>query len=509
MKTSLVCLGALAFGVSSACELTAQTRLAVQRVAGRYSRPLDVQAPPGDRARIFIVSQNGTVHIVKDGAALPIPFLSISVSRRGNERGLLGLAFHPRYAQNGFVYVHYNRFSDGATMIDRFKVSTADADRVDPQSRVTVMGPISQPYSNHNGGSILFGRDGFLYVALGDGGSGGDPGCRAQNLGSLLGKILRIDVNVTGAGYKIPASNPFVGKSGRDEIWSFGWRNPWRMSFDRKTGDLYVGDVGQGAKEEISFQPASSKGGGNYGWKFMEGTNCFGSFNCQNVIRCNDPQLIPPIHELVRNQGRSITGGNVYRGCAIPDLQGTYFFGDYATNRIWSFRYDGTRKTDLRERTSELGIFPALSSFGEDADGELYIADLNGSVYKVVAAQAHVTDLGFGKVGGNKRVPKFTACGRLDRGSSATFSLRRTPPNLLAILVASSQRSAINIFQGTLVPFPPQAVVNFVTDARGEASFVLPGGGGPSTFYAQYLILDPNATEGVSFSNALQINQQM
>ena len=358
-------------------------------VANGLARPVQVTHAPGDTDRIFIVDARsgatGSVRIVdiNTDTLLPTPFLTQTVNT-SSEQGLLGLAFHPNYADNGYVYINYTR--SGNTYIDRFTVSAGDPNVVDPGSSTPVM-VISQPFSNHNGGWLGFGPDGYLYIATGDGGSGNDPGNRAQDItNQLLGKMLRIDVDGddfpsdTNRNYAIPASNPFVGVTGDDEIWAYGLRNPWRCSFDRATGDLYIGDVGQNAREEISFQPAGSTGGENYGWRCMEGAGCTGLSGCT----CNDPGLTDPIYSYNQGSaGRSVTGGHVYRGSAMPWLDGTYFFGDYISNRIWSFRYTGS-VTEFQERT-DAGPVSNISGFGEDANGELYLVSLNGVIYRLIA----------------------------------------------------------------------------------------------------------------------------
>jgi glucose/arabinose dehydrogenase len=374
--------------------------IAVKRVASALDRPLYVTAPPGDTGRLFIVEQHtGRIKILNldTGAVNTTPFLDIDGLSTGNEQGLLGLAFDPNYAANGFFYVNFTETS-GTTNIRRYQVSAGNPDIADASTAALVM-TYAQPFSNHNGGWLGFGPDGFLYISSGDGGSGNDPGNRAQDItDQRLGKILRIDVNGdefpadAARNYAIPSSNPFVGRTGDDEIWAYGLRNPWRPSFDRLTGDLYIADVGQNQREEINFQPASSKGGENYGWRVMEGTRC----NFPNdPLPCDDPSFTPPIHEYSHTAapdgGFSITGGYVYRG-PVPDLQGIYFFADYVSNQIWSFRFDGTNKTDFANRTAEVsadvGSVQSISSFGEDASGNLYIVDLDGEVFKIVCPSA-------------------------------------------------------------------------------------------------------------------------
>jgi glucose/arabinose dehydrogenase len=362
------------------------TPLRSVRVASGLSSPLFATAPAND-PRLFIVERGGRIKILADGQVLATPFLDISgqiVS--GGEQGLLGLAFHPDYIENGYFYVNFTE--DGGifdrTVIARFQVS-ADPNIANAGSRLNVL-TYTQPYSNHNGGMIAFGpNDGYLYIASGDGGLFNDPQDNGQDTGVLLGKMLRLDIDSTSP-YAIPMSNPLVDEDGaRGEIWAYGLRNPWRFSFDRATGDLYIADVGQGAREEVNFQPAASGGGENYGWDIAEGFACLGgSGNCGT-----NPGFTPPIHDYDRDAGQSVTGGYVYRGGAIPDLQGTYFFADYVANRIWSFRYDGQQITEFVDRTAELepaqGTVSGISSFGEDADGALYFTSLNsGEVFKII-----------------------------------------------------------------------------------------------------------------------------
>ncbi len=358
----------------------AQTPLTTTVVQSGFTSPLYITSPLGDFERIFVVEQGGAIKIIKNGNLLPNPFLSLSakVSCCG-ERGLLGLAFHPNYFSNGYFFVNYTNTA-GNTVLARYQVSD-NPDLADTAGLILLS--INQPFSNHNGGWIGFGPDdGYLYIATGDGGSAGDPQNNGQKGSTLLGKILRIDVD-TAAGYKIPADNPFGGSAEfKEEIWDYGLRNPWRCSFDRLTGDFYIADVGQNAWEEVNFEPDTSSGGVNYGWRLKEGTHCFNPpANCDALGLTTDP-----IHEYPHTDGCSVTGGYLYRGCAIPDLRGTYFFGDYCSGTVWSFRYDGTDTSEFQDRTSELGVgFFNISSFGEDGKGELYIVGHNnGTVYKIV-----------------------------------------------------------------------------------------------------------------------------
>ncbi len=362
----------------------AATPIKAQLVTSGLSQPLFVCSPPGDMDRLFIVEKTGRIKIYKNGSVLSRPFINLSseITTGGSEQGLLGLTFNPNYASNGYFYVNYTDHN-GDSHIARFTVSGTDPDSADISTEKLILF-VNQPYSNHNAGMLAFGpNDGYLYFGLGDGGSSGDPQNRAQNLDSLFGKLLRVDVN-SGDPYAIPPSNPFVGNlNARPEIWAYGLRNPWRFSFDRQTGDLYIGDVGQNAVEEVDFQPASGSGGQNYGWHIMEGDRCYNPSS-----NCDTSGITMPIKTYYHSDPGSpcsITGGYVYRGCAIPDLSGTYFYADYCYGHVWSFRYDGTNLTNFQDRTSELGISNlSVSSFGEDAAGEIYIVDLGGSLYKIV-----------------------------------------------------------------------------------------------------------------------------
>jgi glucose/arabinose dehydrogenase len=341
------------------------------QVAGGLDMPVGITHAGDDR--LFIVLQRGQIVILRDGAIEAQPFLDIrsSVLCCG-ERGLLGLAFPPDHAETGYFFVHY---SDrvGDTMISRFRVMAGDPDRADPASEITVL-TATQPLPNHNGGQIEFGPDGMLWIALGDGGGTGDPLDNAQSLDTPLGKILRIDVGELP--YTIPPDNPFVGQEGaRAEIWSYGWRNPWRFSFDRATGDLYVGDVGQHLFEEISLERAGAAGGGNYGWRLMEGLHCFNP-----PTGCNDGSLILPIIEYGRAGGNcSVTGGYVYRGSRIPGLEGKYLFSDFCSGIVWTAEERGGEWAV--ETLFQSGLL--VSTLGEDSGGEIYIADHRGGIYKI------------------------------------------------------------------------------------------------------------------------------
>ena len=326
-----------------------------------------------------MVEQAGRIRVVRNGA-IAATFLDIS-SRisSGGERGLLGLAFHPQFASNGRFFVNYTDRS-GDTNVSEFRVNPPTSDVADATSERQVLF-VDQPFANHNGGGLAFGNEGFLYIGLGDGGSGGDPQRNGQNLGTRLGKMLRIDVSAA-SGFGVPPDNPFVGRAGvLPEIWAYGLRNPWRYAFDRSTGDLYIGDVGQGALEEIDVGLASRRGGENYGWNITEGSRCYSpSSNCPMA------GITLPVAEYGRSDGFSVTGGVVYRGCRMPGYAGTYFYADYGTGLIRSFRLENGQAVDPRDWRSALGGDTTIrnpSSFGTDADGEIYIVDYTGSIYRI------------------------------------------------------------------------------------------------------------------------------
>jgi glucose/arabinose dehydrogenase len=348
-----------------------------QVVVDGMARPLDLLSPPGDQQRIFIVEQGGVIRILQDGALLDTPFLDISakVKREGNEQGLLGLAFHPQFAENGYLYVNYTgQTGVGDTVIARYSLLDGDPNQADPNSEVVLL-TVAQPYANHNGGGMVFGPDGYLYMSLGDGGSAGDPQGNAQNLDTYLGKLLRVDVDGDEP-YAIPASNPFSAGGGLPEIFAYGLRNPWRFSFDRATGDLYIADVGQNAWEEIDFQPAGAPGGWNYGWDYLEGTHAFEGQPPEGAL------LAAPVFEYQHGIGCSVTGGYVYRGTALPEFNGIYLFSDYCSGRVWGLLQaaDGSW---MNKELFQTGW--NVSSFGLDAQGELYLIDQSGgTVYKLV-----------------------------------------------------------------------------------------------------------------------------
>ena len=334
-----------------------------QTVVSGLERPVDLQ--PDGSGRLFVIEKAGRIRILQDGQLLPEPFLDITdrVGSNANEQGLLGLAFHPQYAQNSRFFVNYTD-ENGDTVIARFE-GTGDPNVADPGSEVQLLG-IDQPYANHNGGVLAFGPDGYLYAGMGDGGSQGDPQGNGQNTNSLLGKILRIDVN-SGDTYSIPADNPFG-----NEVWAYGLRNPWRLSFDKATGELYIGDVGQNQWEEIDYLPAGSPGGTNFGWSHREGAHDYDGGGPAGMV--------DPIAEYSHQEGGcSVTGGFVYRG-SMPEWNGIYVYGDYCTGIIWGLISidGGWQKQQLFD------VDYTITSFGQDQAGEIYLISDSGGVYQLV-----------------------------------------------------------------------------------------------------------------------------
>ncbi len=344
--------------------------LSLELIANGFTKPLYLTHAGDGSGRLFVVEQAGRIFTIADGHVNPTPFLDIVpiVGSDGNEQGLLSVAFHPNYQTNGQFFVYYTD-KNGDVVIARYHVSDnpdlANADSPEP------LLTIGQPFANHNGGQLVFGADGYLYAGLGDGGSGGDPQNNGQSLGTLLGKILRLDVD-QGNPYGVPESNPFVNQANaRPEIWSYGWRNPWRFSFDRATQDMYIADVGQNQFEEVNVEPAGSPAGQNYGWRLMEGFHCFASAECE----ADALGLVLPVTEYDHGQGCSVTGGYVYRGPDFPQLTGTYLYGDFCSGTIWGLRQqaDGAWAGTELLRTNHL-----ISSFGQDERGELYLIDHSG-----------------------------------------------------------------------------------------------------------------------------------
>ena len=358
-------------------------------VSSGFKKPLFITGHPKDKNKLYVVEQRGTIWTISNGVKSSEPFLDIRKRVHnpifpGDERGLLGFAISPEFDENQLIYINYIN-NNNETVISRFNMS---------KNSEEILIKFEQPYSNHNGGMMSFGPDNYLYIAVGDGGSGGDPLNNAQNLNNLFGSILRIDVDLE-KGYGIPETNPFIGiPDARPEIWAYGLRNPWRFSFDKEKGDLYIGDVGQNSWEEINFQPSNSSGGENYGWSQFEG---FDDFVDNPTIN----NAIAPIHVYPNNAniykvilgwdeddayGCSITGGYVYNGDKINSLKGYYLFADYCTGRIWAFTYINNQISNLKELTKDINLANGkgtiyISSFGEDANGELYIIDYSGDIY--------------------------------------------------------------------------------------------------------------------------------
>lgn len=381
MKKWIFCL----FGLASISLASAQTIQLVPFITSGLSLPVGVYFAPGSN-KLYIVQQRGKIMLADpSGTVSPNPFLDITslVSQSGNERGLLGLAFHPDYANNGFFYVNYTKASNGNTVIARYQRSAGNPDAADPNSEMVLM-EIAQPYSNHNGGQLHFGPDGYLYIGMGDGGSAGDPQNNAQNLNSHLGKMLRLDVN-NGNPYAVPPSNPFVGNANaKPEIWSLGLRNPWCFSFDKVTGDLWIADVGQNAWEEINRQPSASTGGENYGWRCYEGAgHPYNTSGCGPVL-----SYTLPVAEYGHSGAHcSVTGGYVYRGALYGDLYGKYIFTDYCSGAFWvTFPNSGGGFTTQSLTQVNAPVTNSLSAFGQDHEGELYVVGRdNNRIYKLIS----------------------------------------------------------------------------------------------------------------------------
>ena len=350
-------------------EASAQT---LTPIADGFVQPLSITHAGDGSGRLFVAEQRGTVRSVHGDALVDRPYLDLrDRTRAQGERGLLGLAFHPDFADNGRLFVHYTD-TGGTTVLSELRAATPDADVVDPATERVIL-TLEQPYGNHNGGQIAFGPDGYLYLGLGDGGSGGDPLDAGQDLGTWLGTILRLDIDGQQP-YAVPDDNPFVGiDDALDEIWAYGLRNPWRFSFDRDTGDLWIADVGQNEVEEVNRQDADSDGGENYGWRIMEGDACY-----DPPTGCDPTGLTMPVltYTHASGWGRSVTGGYVYRGSDVPSLEGAYVFGDYVSGRIFVAEGEGD------DWSARILLEPGfrIATFGQDEAGELYLADYQGGV---------------------------------------------------------------------------------------------------------------------------------
>jgi glucose/arabinose dehydrogenase len=368
----------------------AQTNITITLVAPNIVRPVAIANAGDGSGRLFFVQQGGQILVYDGTQVLPTPFLDVSgLIISGGERGLLGLAFHPNYSNNGYFFIFYTATGTGALTVVRYTVSAGDPNVADPNSAFPIISIPHSNFSNHNGGQLAFGPDGMLYIATGDGGGGGDPDANAQNKNVLLGKILRLNIDI-GPPF-IPNDNPFVGAPGADEIWAYGLRNPWRFSFDRLTGDMYIGDVGQGCYEEVNQQFANSNGGENYGWNEIEGFKCYdkvgGGSDCNLPPICSITGKTMPVLAYAHADNpafQAVTGGYVYRGIGSPPLSGKYIYGDYGSGHIWA-AWEVSDTWAIEELADSDYL---ISSFGEDEAGEIYFAhnsDIDGAIYKISA----------------------------------------------------------------------------------------------------------------------------
>ena len=430
-------------------------------VASGFDAPVQLTHAGDETNRLFVVEQGGLIRIVTQGAVRPTPFLDLRDRiSSGDERGLLGLAFHPLYQDNGRFFIYYTDRS-GATVVARLSVSAAEPDIAVAASAETLL-RVPQPFPNHNGGQLAFSPlDGYLYIGLGDGGSGNDPRNHGQNKNTMLGTILRIDVD-SGAPFAVPPDNPFVGRDGADAIWAYGLRNPWRFSFN-ETGDLYIGDVGQNAWEEIDFQAAGTPGGLNFGWAIREGPCPRGR---QQPCVDASPELTEPIAFYDRGRGASVTGGFVYRGSRFPALSGRYFYGDFISGRIWSLPPAGgaSERVPRLELETSLGI----SSFGEDESGELYVVDyFGGEIHRLEDAVNAPVILAATIPDGFVGVPYFNAFSVLGGSPPFRFELAggRLAPGLSGPEASAGTVSGTPTLAGTFGPCTVR-----VTDSRGTSS---------------------------------------
>lgn len=406
-----------------------------------FSTPMDLTHAGDGSNRIFVAERAGVIKLIENGTTLTTPFLNIStlVSSAG-EGGLLGLAFHPDYSANGYFYVNYTD-DDGDTQVSRYSVS-GNPNIADAGSALPIIN-ITQPAPNHNGGGVKFGADGYLYIGMGDGGGSNDPSDNGQRLNTLHGKMLRLDVD-GGTPYVIPADNPYVGVMGAEpEIWSSGLRNPWRFSFDRQTGDMWIGDVGQAAREEVSFAPGTSSGGENFGWRCYEGTIVKNLTGCGPIGNYTFPVFEYP-H--VADEPKTVTGGYVYRGQDYPCLDGFYFCAEFYEDTIWTIAPEGAGWSV--ESHHGLGI-DAIVAFGEDEQGELYALNFGGTIYQVKGASNEVSSTPIPS-GSYSAFGDLISSGLVEAGSSVTFdaSIVRLEPSFE--VEANAQFTIIN--EGCLTP---------------------------------------------------------
>ncbi len=507
-STTRALLGMAALASLAPC-VSAQTFTSV-RVTGQMLEPTALAAPTGETDRIFVTSKKGTVKLFKSSTGNVTEFLDIKDDVfTGNESGLLGIAFHPDYANNGKFYLSWttNDSINGDSVISQFNVSATDPDLGDPLSRVDIWGPLPQVHTGHKSGDIEFGPDGLLYFALGDGGTSFDPFHNAQNLLDPRGSILRFDVDLPFP--HIPPTNPFVGDpNALDEIYHYGVRNPYRLGIDDLTGDIWIGDVGQSDREEINFAPAGVAPI-NFGWRCYEGEICTEKPGCPD---CATPGFTEPVHAYNHDFGFgcAVIGGTVYRGDAIPAMQGRYIFAEHCTDHVWSFELVGGVKTDFREHTEEL--FPddgtslnSCSGIGYDGVGELYLLDFFGDeIFKIVPV------IGFkplsGALAGTNGEPVLAGSGDLIGGQDVTLSLSSALANSAATLVVGLDRADLPFKGGVIVPDPALFVPGLPTDGAGTLDLVgLWPVGLPPEFqlYLQFWVVDPGAPKGLSASNAL------
>ena len=474
----------------AAAPAAAQRPLDSELVVSGLNAPVQTLAAPGDDAsRLFVITQFGRIRIIEDDVLLPTIFLDVNSKLIfSGERGLLGMAFHPDYENNGHFYINYTDNTGGDTVIERYTRDPLDPDLADPNSALKLL-EVDQPFSNHNCGWMEFGPDGYLYIGMGDGGSGGDPLNSGQRGDTLLGKILRIDVDnpAPGLNYGIPPTNPFVNDPNfRDEIWAYGLRNPWRNAFDPATGDLWIADVGQSDWEEVNFEPADSGGGRNYGWRIMEGAHCHNPSS-----GCNQTGLVKPVHEYHHRVGQffvhcSITGGRIYRGRSMATMHGRYFLADYCSKSVWSFRYQDPLLFDFEDHSADLappvGSLDRIRSFGVDADGELYIC-AGGDVWRVVPddLRLQVPQLEVGVAttlqisGGAASAPVALAFSLTGLGSTpipgAGITLDLSSPRLAGTTTTDAQGAAS--FPGTPPPALANATIWFQAAQQGQVSNVV------------------------------------
>jgi uncharacterized protein (TIGR03437 family) len=471
---ALLLVTALIFSVNRLVRLnesaSAQTQIQLVSFLSGLSSPVYVTSARDGSNRLFIVEQPGRIKVLQPGATTPTIFLNIAPKvSSGGERGLLGLAFHPQYSSNRRFFVNYTRTGDGATVISEFKVSSNDPNVAETEEKIILT--VAQPFSNHNGGMVDFGPDGYLYIGLGDGGSANDPGDRAQNIENLLGKMLRIDVNTTdGSPYASPSSNPFFGPTpGRDEIYAVGLRNPWRHSFDRETGQLWAGDVGQGQIEEISI----IENGKNYGWRVFEGTRCTNL----GPSSCTASNYVMPVVEYNHSGGRcSVTGGYVYRGTRGSLPVGSYVFGEYCTGEIFLFENNSMRVL--------LDTNIAISSFGEDEAGEIYVVGLGGTVHRIVAPST-ATAVSAANYRGDALAPESIVAAFGQNFAATTQAAPATPP-LPTTLAGASVRvtDSAGTTRSSQIFFVSPTQLNFLVPqgtAQGAATVAFTNTNGASS----------------------------